>query len=155
MCERVAAGGWRPGALDHEAFFAADETGFFAGELDGKPISCMSVVKHTKSFAFIGNYIVDKPFRGCGYGLKMWKVAMSSINDDYNFAGDAVIEKVPIYGRIGLTPDWCEQCFYLVASQAASAFNVSQLSQQIQLQPVSKIIFPALLKYDTAVHAFS
>ena len=57
--------------------------------------------------------------------------------------------------RIGLTPDWCEQCFYLVASQAASAFNVSQLSQQIQLQPVSKIIFPALLKYDTAVHAFS
>ena len=28
ICERAAAEGWRPGALDHVSFFAADETGF-------------------------------------------------------------------------------------------------------------------------------
>ena len=154
MCERVAAGGWRPGALDHEAFFAADETGFFAGELDGKTISCMSVVKHAKNFAFLGNYIVDEPYRGSGYGLKTWKGAMSSIDDDYNVGGDAVIEKVPIYRRIGLEPKWSEQRFDLVALQAASAFSGSQLSQQIKIEPVSKIIFTALIKYDTSLHAF-
>ena len=68
MCERMAAGGWRPGALDHVSFFAADETGFFVGELDEKPISCVSVVKHADDFAFLGNYIVDEPYRGSGYG---------------------------------------------------------------------------------------
>ena len=36
---------WRPGALDHVSYFAVDETGFYAGELDGKVISCINVVK--------------------------------------------------------------------------------------------------------------
>ena len=31
ICERAAANGSRPGALDHISFFAADETGFFVG----------------------------------------------------------------------------------------------------------------------------
>ena len=104
MCERAAASGWRPGALDHISFFAADETGFFVGELDGEPISCMSVVKHAENFTFVGNYIVDEPYRGSGYGLLTWKAAMTSINEDYNTGGDAVEEKVPMYQRIGIQP---------------------------------------------------
>ena len=37
--------GWKPGAIDHVSFFSTDESGFYAGELDGKIISCLSVVK--------------------------------------------------------------------------------------------------------------
>ena len=37
--------GGKPGALDHVSFFPSDESGFYAGELDGKVISCISVVK--------------------------------------------------------------------------------------------------------------
>ena len=28
--------GWEPGAMDHVSFFSTDESGFYAGELDGK-----------------------------------------------------------------------------------------------------------------------
>ena len=154
MCERVAAGGWRPGALDHVSFFAADETGFFVGELDGKPISCMSVIKHADNFAFLGNYIVDEPYRGGGYGLRTWKAAMASINDNYNTGGDAVIEKVPVYERVGLRPKWCEQRFDIVASQAASATSRSHSLQDVDIHPISKVQFHNLLKYDTSAHVF-
>ena len=154
MCERVAAGGWRPGALDHISFFAADETGFFVGELNGKPISCMSVVKHAENFAFLGNYIVDEPYRGSGYGLLTWKAAMASINEDYNTAGDAVEEKVPIYQRVGLQPKWCVQRFDLVASQAAFSLSGIPSPPSVTLQPPPEVDFNDILQYDTNVHVF-
>ena len=47
---RAASLGRRPGALDHESFFAADPTGFYAGVLDGRVISCLSAVKYSKDF---------------------------------------------------------------------------------------------------------
>ena len=55
--------GWRPGALDQESYFAVDETGFFAGELDGKVVSCISVVKYSTEYAFIGQWWM-RPIEG-------------------------------------------------------------------------------------------
>ena len=43
VLQRAASLGWRPGALDHESFFAADKMGFFAGELDGKVYVCSKI----------------------------------------------------------------------------------------------------------------
>ena len=63
---RAASMGWGPGALDHESYFAADKTGFFVGELDGQIVSCMSAVKYSREYAFLGSYIVDAPYRGKG-----------------------------------------------------------------------------------------
>jgi hypothetical protein len=155
MCERVAAGGWRPGALDHISFFAADETGFFVGELNGEPISCMALVKYAKHFAFIGNYIVDKPYQGRRYGLMTWNSAMASINEDYNIAGDSVEEKVSMYQKIlPVQPKWCVQRFDLVASKAAFALSGTEPSPAVTIQPASEVDFNDLLEYDTHVHVF-
>ena len=115
IIERAAANDWRPGALDHVSFFAADETGFFVGELNGEPISCVSVVKYTENFAFLGHYIVDEPYRGCGYGLLTVKAAMASISHGCNTARDTTEE---MYKRIGFQPTWYVQCIDLVASKA-------------------------------------
>ena len=68
--------------------------GFFVGELNREPISCMSVVKHTEKFAFLGHFIVDEPYRGRGYGVLTWKAALASINESYNTAGDLTEENV-------------------------------------------------------------
>ena len=114
LIERTAANGWRPGALDHVSFFAADETGFFVGELNGEPISCMSVVKYTENYASLGNYRVDEQYRGRGYGILTWKAAMSSINEDCNTAAYVAAEKVPMFQRVGLQSKWYEQHFDLV-----------------------------------------
>ena len=150
--KRVAAEGWRPGALDHVKVFAADETGHFVGELGGRPISCMSVVKHTENFAYLGNYIVDEPYRGSGYGFRTWKAAMASINDGFNYGGDAVVEKVSMYENIGLKPYWYEQRFHLVASAVFKAYNEIKLPKAVTIHPPSETLFPAILEYDTHVH---
>ena len=152
IIERAAANSWRPGALDHVSFFAADETGFYVGELDGEPISCMSVVKHAENFAFIGHYMVDEPYQSGGYGILMWKAAMASINKDSNMAGDVTEE---IFSQsIDYQPKWCVQCIDLVASQAAFALSQIPSSPEVTIQPASEVDFHDLLEYDTAVHVF-
>ena len=86
---RAAAEGWRPGTLDYVSYYAADKTGFFVGELNGKPIGCISVVKQSHNFAYAGTYILSKEYRGKGYAMKMFDVAMTSIDGTYNWAGDS------------------------------------------------------------------
>jgi hypothetical protein len=48
------AEGWKPGLHDGPCFFATDSGGFFVGELDGRPVSCISCVPYDDSFGFIG-----------------------------------------------------------------------------------------------------
>ena len=151
IIEKAQIEGWRPGALDHVSYFAADNTGFFAGELDGEPICCISTVKYTIDFAFVGCYIVDESHRGKGYGLQTSKVALASLSKSCNLAADAVIEKVPVYGREGLKPYWEQQRYEFVASDMSNALadihtdNIVSPSQQI---------FSSLFQYDTAVNTF-
>ena len=156
IIERAAANCWRPGALDHVSFYAADKTGFFVGELNGEPISCMSVVKYAENFAFIGHFMVDEPYRGRGYGLLMWKAAVASISEGCNTAGDSTEEKAyrSVYKRIGCKPKWCVQCIDLVASKAAFALSEIPLSPAVTIQPASKVNFNDLLEYDTRIHVF-
>ena len=78
IAEKAASQGWRPGALDHESFLAADKTGFFVGELDGQTISCISMVKYSHDYAFGRYFIVDEPYRGSGYGLQTYKAAVAT-----------------------------------------------------------------------------
>ena len=155
IIQRAAANDWRPGALDHVSFFAADETGFFVGELNGEPISCMSVLKHAENFAFLGHYVVDEPYRGRGYGVLTWKAALASINESYNTAGDSTEEIFDVYKkRIGFQPTWYVQCIDLVASKAAFALSGTELSPAVTIQPATKVNFNDLLEYDTHVHVF-
>lgn len=75
----AASEGWNPGLQDQDSFFAADETGFLLGLLNGNPIACISAVKYEHDFGFIGFYLVKPEFRGHGYGLKIWQAAMNAL----------------------------------------------------------------------------
>lgn len=152
IIEKAQIEGWRPGALDHVSYHAADNTGFFAGELDGEPICCISTVKYTTDFVFVGCYIVDKSHRGKGYGLQTSKVVLASLSKSCNLAADAVIENVPVYGREGLKPYWEQQRFEFVASDISNALADFH-SDYIIVSP-SKQIFSSLLQYDTEVNTF-
>ena len=69
--------GWNPGLDDADAFFAADPEGFFvAVDQNDEPVASISVVNHTRNFAFLGLYIVRKEYRGRGIGIGLWKYAM-------------------------------------------------------------------------------
>ena len=67
---------WNPGINDGDCFYHSDPQGFLVGELDGKPIGCISAVRYGDTFGFMGFYIVKPEYRGQGYGIQLWKAAM-------------------------------------------------------------------------------
>jgi GNAT superfamily N-acetyltransferase len=73
----AAAEGWNPGLADPSCFATVDPQGFLIGELDGRAAATVSCVNYDERFAFLGFYIVRPDLRGRGYGLRMWKAAMS------------------------------------------------------------------------------
>ena len=54
------AEGWNPGIHHCPCFFATDPGGFFIGELNGRPVSCISCMAYDDSFGFVGQYIVER-----------------------------------------------------------------------------------------------
>lgn len=76
--------GWNPGKFDAESYFYADPEGFFIGELDGRIIAMISIVRYGNDFAFLGFYIVQAEYRGRGFGLAIWREAS-------RFAGARII----------------------------------------------------------------
>lgn len=77
----AAEEGWNPGVGDAHAFFAADPEGYFAGRIDGRPVSAVSVVNHSDSFSFLGLFLCLPAFRGLGHGLAVWNRALVHAGD--------------------------------------------------------------------------
>ncbi len=96
--------GWNPGIDDVDNFYVADPGGFLIGELNGKPISCISVVRYHPQFNFIGLYIVKPEERKKGFGLKTWQEAFKLIPNQ-PAALNAVLEQVNNYQKFGFQPD--------------------------------------------------
>ncbi|WP_432735965.1 GNAT family N-acetyltransferase [Maridesulfovibrio sp. FT414] len=74
--DMAANEGWNPGLNDADAFYAQDPEGFLVGLLNGSPIGCISAVSYGGDFGFVGFYIVARPHRGKGYGIKLWRAGM-------------------------------------------------------------------------------
>jgi len=96
----MKAAGWNPGLHDAETFFTADPSGFLVGELDGKPIACVSAVRYDDHFGFFGCYIVDEAFRGNGYGMALHEAGRRYLTGCTQ-GGDGVLENVELYKQIG------------------------------------------------------
>lgn len=99
IIDMAAKEGWNPGLSDGGAFFAADDQGFFIGELDGEPISCISGVSYG-DFGFVGLYIVKEEHRKKGYGIQIWHEAMDYLGD-INNALDGVPAEIGNYQKSG------------------------------------------------------
>lgn len=96
----MKAAGWNPGIHDAETFITADPRGFLVGELDGKPIACVSAVRYDDHFGFFGCYIVNEAFRGKGYGMALHEAGRRYL-DGCTQGGDGVLENVDLYKQIG------------------------------------------------------
>lgn len=94
------AEGWNPGVHDASAFYQADPTGFLAGKYNGNIVATISAVKYGAGFGFIGLYIVESSFRGRGFGLEIWKSAISSLKGR-NVGLDGVLAQQANYQKSG------------------------------------------------------
>jgi GNAT superfamily N-acetyltransferase len=73
----AAAEGWNPGVDDLKPFLASDPEGFLVGELQGEPVCCISAVRYSDDYGFIGFYICHPDHRGKGYGKAIWDHAIA------------------------------------------------------------------------------
>ncbi|NVJ99794.1 MAG: GNAT family N-acetyltransferase [Alphaproteobacteria bacterium] len=131
--------GWNPGLHDAETFFAADQSGFFKGVLDGEIIATGSAVVYDDTYAFCGLYIVAPEHRGKGFGLALTKARLAYCGDR-NVGIDGVLENVRIYERIGYVP-YYENCRY-EGEAAAGAFDSAAVSD------IKTADFDAIRTYD-------
>lgn len=96
----AAAEGWNPGLDDPGTFREADPEGFLMGWLGDTPVACISVVRHSETFGFLGLYICHPAFRGQGHGLALWQAGMAFLGER-TVGLDGVPAQEPNYARSG------------------------------------------------------
>lgn len=138
--------GWNPGLQDSEAFYAADPDGFLVGILNGEPIACISAVRYDDTFGFIGFYIVKKQYRGRGYGLKIWNVAMSRL-EKCNIGLDGVVDQQANYRKSGF-----QLAYNNVRYEGVANYQMEKAPEIIE---VSAVPFMDLVAYDKALFGTS
>jgi hypothetical protein len=98
--EWAAEEGWNPGLVDAACFHAADPQGFLMAFCDGEPAASISVVRYEAAFGFLGFYIARPPFRGRGYGLRLWQAGMARL-EGRTVGLDGVVAQQANYARSG------------------------------------------------------
>lgn len=131
--------GWNPGIKDADCFYNSDPQGFFIGELNGKPIGCISAVTYGDSFGFIGFYIVKPEYRGQGYGIQLWKAAMDRMGNRV-IGLDGVLAEQENYKKSGF-----ETVYHNFRFEGISVDYGSKSREIIDLSTVSSA---GLLSYD-------
>jgi GNAT superfamily N-acetyltransferase len=94
---------WNPGLEDTGCFHPTDPRGFFLGRLDGEPVSAVSVVDYSDSYAFLGYYLVRPQVRGKGLGMATWQEAVPHAGER-TVGLDAVPAQEQTYARSGFAP---------------------------------------------------
>jgi GNAT superfamily N-acetyltransferase len=136
------AEGWNPGLSDAKCFFGSDPKGFFLGCLGDTPIAAASCVRYDQHEAFAGLYIVKKPYRGQGYGLKLTQYLMERFTD-MNIGLDGVLENVSLYERVGFKYYFQNHRYSGIARPFETSDNPNQ-----PLVSLKQISFNQICQYD-------
>ena len=144
---------WTMGQNELRCAFSCDPSGFFVGEVGGKTISYISVVKFDH-FAYVSFFVVEESYRGKGYGRQTWEAGLASVDKDCNVGLSSVPNMVGFYEKRGFTQAWVN-CEYVVsASTTAQALAEPihlHLPPGTTIKPITEVTFDALVAYDTAV----
>lgn len=136
--------GWNPGIHDGECFYTADPNGFFIGLLDGKPISCVSAVRYSNDYGFIGLLMVEEKYREKGYGYQIGMHALKYL-EGVDIGIDGVDAMVETYEKYGFEKAY-ENARY--EGKAAGSLAIKPDSRIVEL---SKVKFEDLLAYDATL----
>jgi len=92
--------GWNPGKSDGIVIYNTDKNGFFIAEHNNQVVGCISAVKYSIDYGFIGFYIVDNEHRKSPAGLMLALKALCYLKD-CNIGINGIISKIKKYEKIG------------------------------------------------------
>lgn len=137
--------GWNIGFQDSACFLPTDPDGFFIGEVDGRPVSAVSLVNYSEHYAVWGHYLVDPALRGRGYGRGVCKVA-SPHSGSRVTAGDAMPIQVRNYSKDGSGP--AHDTLHWVGAVTGTAGPAASGPAP---EPVTEAFRDAVIDYDGGV----
>jgi GNAT superfamily N-acetyltransferase len=137
----AAREGWNPGLHDAECFFAADPGAFLIGELEGERVGCISAVSYAGRYGFVGLYIVRPEFRGRGYGMPLWKAAMTRLRG-HNVGLDGVVAQQANYALSGFRLAY-RNIRYRGRAEAAAVHG--------SVAPAAEVTFEAIGDFDRQI----
>jgi ribosomal protein S18 acetylase RimI-like enzyme len=139
VIEWAAAEEWNPGLNDADCFFQSDPHGFFIGELDGKPIGCISAVAYGSTYGFMGFYMVKPEYRGQGYGLQLWNAAINYMGTR-TVGLDGVAAQQDNYKKSGF-----RICYQNIRFESISRVYPPRKKEIVELSPA---LLASVLNYD-------
>ena len=150
----MAKEGWRPGLKDAECYLACDPTGAFVGELNGKPVGCMTMAKYGDSFAFAGTYIVNMEYRGKGCGREIWNAAIASARPSRSIGLSGLAEMEKVYKRKGFLSHFYGARFVFHLPTALTLLSETSVRSPVKIKRLEQVNLEGLFKYDAKVFGF-
>ena len=93
--------GFVPGVGDLGIYQNTDKQGLWVGWLNDNPIGCIAGVRYNESYGFLGLFLVINEHRGKGFGLKLWKKALTHLSDLPCVGLEAAPERINDYEKWG------------------------------------------------------
>jgi len=95
--------GFAPGVGDLRIYQNTDKQGLWVGWLNDDPIGCIAGVRYNDNYGFLGLFLVLENFRGRGFGLQLWKKAISHLSHLPCVGLEAAPERISDYSKWGFT----------------------------------------------------
>lgn len=149
--------GWPGIKYTLAATIANDPDGFYFLEKDGQKIASISVVTYPEiNFAYIGFYLVEKHFRGKGYGKFLINKAMeyaATSRSITSFGLNCVESAVPMYQKYGFKIATVDEFWkYTVAAEYATANHPNNTATEvIELSIIDDNLFADLIEFDASI----
>ncbi len=93
--------GFAPGLGDVAIYKNTENQGLWVGTIDHLPIGCIAGVKYNSLYGFIGLFIVDKAYRGNGYGVKLWSHVINNLDEVRCLGIEAAPDRITDYKKWG------------------------------------------------------
>ena len=131
-----------------ECYFSAGLTPcFYIGEVNGKRIGCICRVKHREEVVNGGYELVAKPYRGRGYGLKLFEF-VEALGDKSDIRVAVSTRLKDYLPKRGYHPGRILKVYQFTASRAMEGLASCQLPPSVaQILPASHADFEKLFAY--------
>lgn len=126
----------------------------FVGEVNGKPVGCVTLTKYGDTFGFIGCYIVSKEHRGKCYGKAIFDAALSSVKPSRLLALAALSHLEKMYQKTGFESVFYGTRFDLHLPTAVECLSDILLDSLLSIKCLEEVDWKTLLAYDSQVFGF-